>query len=70
MTNGQATVEVFWTAFLALPSAARKGFLDRLVVDRKVRREIEDRLDNEAVNRALKNRGRISWETLKNDHRS
>ena len=66
MSPVQATAEIFWTAFKALPKGAREGFLDRLMVDRHARRELEDRLDNEAVDRALKERGRVSWQTIKN----
>ncbi|MBI4385921.1 MAG: hypothetical protein HY551_00915 [Elusimicrobia bacterium] len=65
MTVQQATAEVFWTAFKALPRDAREDFLDKLVVDRHIRKELEDRLDNEAVDKALSERGRIPWETLK-----
>lgn len=65
MTTGQATAQVFWTAFKALPKNARENFLERLVVDRQFRRELEDRLDNEAADRALGETGRVRWETLK-----
>jgi hypothetical protein len=65
MSPVQAAAEVFWTAFKALPRGAQDNFLDRLMVDRRVRRELEDRLDNEATDRALKERGRISWQALK-----
>jgi hypothetical protein len=65
MSPTQATAEVFWTAFKSLPKGAQENFLDRLMVDRRVRHELEDRLDNKAVGRALKERGRISWDTLK-----
>ncbi|OGS00005.1 MAG: hypothetical protein A2V88_11330 [Elusimicrobia bacterium RBG_16_66_12] len=65
MSPTQATAEVFWTAFKALPKGAQENFLDRLMVDRRVRHELEDKLDNVAVDRALKERGRVSWQTLK-----
>ena len=65
MSPIQAAAEVFWTAFKALPKGAQGGFLDRLMVDRRVRKELEDRLDNAAVDRALNERGRISWQVLK-----
>jgi hypothetical protein len=65
MSPVQAAAEVFWTAFKALPKGAQGNFLDRLMVDRRVRQELEDRLDNTAVDRALKERGRVSWATLK-----
>ena len=62
MTALQATVEVFWTAYKALPKGAQGDFLDRLVVDRRARRELEDRFDNGAVDRALREPGRVSWQ--------
>ncbi|NNN05200.1 MAG: hypothetical protein HKL90_04805 [Elusimicrobia bacterium] len=65
MSPVQAAAEVFWTAFKSLPKGAQNNFLDRLMVDRRVRQELEDRLDNKAVDRALKGRGRVSWEALK-----
>jgi hypothetical protein len=65
MSPAQATAEVFWTAFQALPRGAQEDFLDRLMVNRHVRQELEDRLDNAAVDRALKERGRVSWQTLR-----
>jgi hypothetical protein len=46
MTALEATVEVFMTAYKALPKAARAGFLARLVGDREVR---EDLLDIAAI---------------------
>lgn len=65
MSPVEAAAEVFWTAFKALPKGAQEDFLDRLMVDRRVRRELEDRLDNEAADRALKERGRVPWQALK-----
>jgi hypothetical protein len=65
MSPVQATAEVFWTAFKALPRGAREDFIDLLMVDRQLRRELEDRLDNQAVDRALKESGRVSWQSLK-----
>ncbi|MBI5882835.1 MAG: hypothetical protein HZB91_07010 [Elusimicrobia bacterium] len=65
MTAQQATVEVFWTAFKALPRAAKWDILARLVADRQLRRELEDRMDGEAADRALREPGRIPWESLK-----
>ena len=70
MTALQATAEVFWTAFKSLPRGARENFLDRLMVDRGIRRDLEDRLDNQTVDRALKEHGRVSWETLKKGQKS
>lgn len=37
------------------------------MVDRRVRRELEDRLDNEAADHALKEPGRVTWGALKKD---
>ncbi|MBI5211698.1 MAG: hypothetical protein HY927_17145 [Elusimicrobia bacterium] len=65
MTAQQATVEVFWTAFKALPRTVKWNILARLVADRQIRRELEDQLDGEDVDRALKEPGRIPWEALK-----
>jgi hypothetical protein len=65
MSPVEAAAEVFWTAFKALPKGAQENFLDRLTVDRRVRQELEDRLDNVGIDRALKERGRVSWQTLK-----
>jgi hypothetical protein len=42
MTALEATVEVFMTAYKALPKAARAGFLARLVEDREVREDLMD----------------------------
>lgn len=65
MSPVQATAEVFWTAFKALPKGAQEDFLDRLMINRRVRQELEDRLDNASVDHALKERGRVSWQALK-----
>lgn len=70
MSPVEAAAEVFWTAFKALPKGAREDFLDRLMVDPRVRHDIEDRLDNAAVDRALKERGRVSWQALKKELKS
>lgn len=67
MSPVQATAEVFWTAFKALPKGARENFLNRLMVDRQIRKELEDRLDNAAADRALKEHGRVSWDSLKKE---
>lgn len=42
MTNLEATVEVFMTAYMALPKAARAGFLARLLEDREAREYLMD----------------------------
>lgn len=65
MTAQQATVEVFWTAFKALPKAVKWDILARMVADRRFRRELEDQMDSETADRALKEPGRIPWESLK-----
>lgn len=65
MTALQATAEVFRAAFKALPKGAKEDFLDRLMVDLRIRWELEDRLDNEAADCALKEPGRVSWDALK-----
>ena len=70
MTSLQATAEVFWTAFKSLPKGVQEGFLDRLIVDRRIRRELEDRLNNAAVDHALKESGRVPWDALKSEVKS
>jgi len=42
MSPSQATVEVFWTAFKALPKTAQEGVLARLMGDRGVREDLVD----------------------------
>lgn len=42
MTAMQATAEVFWTAFKALPKHAQENFIVRLVEDRYIREELMD----------------------------
>jgi hypothetical protein len=42
MSPAQATVEVFWTAFKALPKNAQEGVLARLMADRSVREDLMD----------------------------
>jgi hypothetical protein len=42
MTALEATVEVFMTAYKALPKAARAGFVARLIEDREVREDLMD----------------------------
>ncbi len=42
MTTQQATAEVFWTAFKALPKTARRNFLARLAADRPMREDLLD----------------------------
>lgn len=42
MSPSQATIEVFWTAFKALPKIAQEGVLARLMGDRGVREDLVD----------------------------
>ena len=42
MTSMQATAEVFWTAFRALPKKEREAFMDRLYSDRSYREDLID----------------------------
>lgn len=42
MSPAQATVEVFWTAFKALPKQAQEGVLARFMSDRGVREDLMD----------------------------
>ncbi len=42
MSPAQATVEVFLTAFKALPKSAREGVLARLMGDRGIREDLLD----------------------------
>lgn len=42
MSPAQATVEVFLTAFKALPKNAREGVLTRLMADSSVREDLMD----------------------------
>ncbi len=42
MSPVQATAEVFWTAFKALPKHAKEDFLARLVINRELREELVD----------------------------
>lgn len=49
MTSPEATAEVFWTAFSALPRETRDKFMEKLVADPTLREELEDLLDLEIV---------------------
>jgi len=42
MSPAQATGEVFWTAFKALPKNAQEGVLARFMADRDVREDLMD----------------------------
>lgn len=49
MTSSEATAEVFWTAFGALPPEARDRFMEKMLADPTLREELEDLLDLEVV---------------------
>jgi hypothetical protein len=42
MTTVQATAEVFWTAFRALPRKEREAFLEKLMGDEKLSEDLRD----------------------------
>jgi hypothetical protein len=42
MTKTQATGEVFWTAFQALRPGEKQAVLERLLKDKKLRRDLQD----------------------------
>jgi hypothetical protein len=45
LSPSEATAEVFWTAFNALPTEARDKFMEKMVADPSLREELEDLLD-------------------------
>jgi hypothetical protein len=45
LSPSEATAEVFWTAFNALPPEARDKFMEKMVADPSLREELEDLLD-------------------------
>jgi len=45
MAQSQGVADGLWTAFRALPRASRELFLERMVADVALRRELEDSLD-------------------------
>ncbi len=47
MSQSEATAEVFWTAFSALPREARDRFMEKMVADPTLREKLEDLLDLE-----------------------
>ncbi|MBI5179715.1 MAG: hypothetical protein HZA04_10715 [Nitrospinae bacterium] len=55
MKSGQATAEVFFTAFKALKSAEREAFIVKVVGDPQLR---EDLLDAALIEEAKKVKGR------------
>ena len=42
MTSTQATAEVFWTAFKALPAEEKRAVLQRIIHDENLRRDLMD----------------------------
>ncbi len=42
MTKTEATAEVFWTAFNSLPAAEKHAFLQRIIRDENLRRDLMD----------------------------
>jgi hypothetical protein len=45
LSPSEATAEVFWTAYNALPPEARDKFMEKMVADPSLREELEDLLD-------------------------
>jgi hypothetical protein len=45
LSPSEATAEVFWTAFNALPPETRDKFMEKMVADPSLREELEDLLD-------------------------
>ena len=42
MSTAQATAEVFWTAFMAMSTAERRAFLERLIATPRIREDLLD----------------------------
>jgi hypothetical protein len=42
MTKTQATAEVFWTAFTALPAAEKSAVIQHIIRDENLRRDLMD----------------------------
>jgi hypothetical protein len=42
MTSSQATAEVFWTAFMRMQAGERRAFLERLIADPRLRKDLLD----------------------------
>jgi len=49
MTSSEATAEVFWTAFNALPRERRDRIMERMLADPALREDLEDLLDLEVA---------------------
>ncbi|HET7481206.1 MAG TPA: hypothetical protein VFJ72_16995 [Rubrobacteraceae bacterium] len=49
MMPAEATAEVFWTAFTALPAETREKVIEKMLADSVLREEVEDLLDLEVV---------------------
>ena len=49
MMAADATAEVFWTAFNALPEETREKVIEKMLADTVLREEVEDLLDLEVV---------------------
>jgi hypothetical protein len=49
MTSSEATAEVFWTAYSALPRETRDRFMEKVLADPALREELEDLLDLEVA---------------------
>ncbi len=45
VSPSEATAEVLWTAFLALPPKTRDKFMEKVVCDPALREELEDLLN-------------------------
>ena len=45
MTSSAPTVDTLWATLQALPRASRNRFLEKVVADARMRRELEDLLD-------------------------
>ncbi len=53
MAQLDATVDMVWTAFRALPPEARDRFVEKMVADVALREELEDLLDAQWANERL-----------------
>ncbi len=53
MAQLDATVDMVWTAFRALPPEARDRFVEKMVADVALREELEDLLDTQMANERL-----------------
>lgn len=62
MTGREATAEIFYTAFKALPKEGRDAVVLQLSRDRRLR---EDQIDLAIVDSRIKKPSRSFWEYLK-----